>query len=396
MIRWPPGLDADRFLAEYWQRQPVYLPGALIPWACPLTGEELAGLACEAEVESRIAAGDESAGWTLRHGPFHEQDFVTAPVEGWTLLVQDVEKHLPGLRPLMDRFDFIPPWRMDDLMISYAVPGGSVGPHVDAYDVFLVQGQGTRTWRLDPEPAEIAWREDSELRVLSAFSPRETVETGPGDVLYLPPGVAHYGIGAESSITLSIGFRAPTAGELLAAAGALLDQREPALRYGDAGVTRNESDGVRISDEASARASALVQQALPLEDALLDEALGRVVTGNKPWLLAARPIEPTDPPRVAARLAAGDRLRRDATARFAWRRRGDRAVLLFADGQSWHLDPASESAARALCEAEELDRGWLVGCAADDDTLLGLLTALLEQGSLEWIETCKDSEGSGT
>ncbi|MGD8976207.1 MAG: cupin domain-containing protein [Gammaproteobacteria bacterium] len=392
MMRWPPGLDADRFLAEYWQRKPLYLPGALIPWTCPLSPEELAGLACEAEVESRIATGDESTGWTLRHGPFEEEDFVTAPEEGWTLLVQDVEKHLPELRPLMDRFDFIPPWRMDDLMISFAAPGGSVGPHVDAYDVFLIQGQGTRTWGLDPEPGKIAWREDSELRVLDEFSPGETLETVPGDVLYLPPGIAHYGIGADSSITLSIGFRAPSAGELLAAAGALLDQQHPDLRYGDSGLARHESDGVRISDEASARASALLQQVMPLGDGLLDEALGRLVTGNKPWLLAARPIEPTDPEQVAARLAAGDRLGRAATARFAWRRRSDGEVLLFADGQSWCLGPAAETAARALCEAGHLDQAGL----ADDDTPLGLLTALLEQGSLEWIGEHGNSGGSGT
>lgn len=387
MIHWPPGLDADRFLAEYWQRQPLFLPGALAPWSCPLTAEELAGLACEADVESRIAAGDGSTGWTLRHGPFVEEDFIAAPAEGWTLLVQDVEKHLPELRPLMDLFDFIPPWRMDDLMISYATPGGSVGPHVDAYDVFLIQGQGARTWRLDPEPAEPGWREDSELRVLREFSPRETVETAPGDVLYLPPGVAHFGIGAQASITLSVGFRAPSAGELLAAAGVLLDQREPDLRYGDAGIGPDESDGVRISDAASARASALLERVLPIEDGLLDEALGRVVTGNKPWLMAARPIEPTDPVRVAARLGSGHRIRRAATARFAWRRLGGGTVLLFADGQSWQLDPAAETAARALCEAGELDRGWLAGSAADEHTLVGLLTALLEQGSLEWIET---------
>ena len=396
MIRWPPGLDADRFLAEYWQRQPLYFSGALAPWAFPLTSEELAGLACEAEVESRIATGDESDGWTLRHGPFEEDDFVAAPDQGWTLLVQDVEKHLPEFRPLMDLFDFIPPWRMDDLMISFAAPGGSVGPHVDAYDVFLIQGQGTRTWRLDPEPAEIAWREDSELRVLSQFSPRETVETVPGDVLYLPPGIAHHGIGAEPSITLSIGFRAPSAGELLAAAGALLDQQHPDLRYGDAGASRHESDGLRISDEASARASALLQQVMPLGDGLLDEALGRLVTGNKPWLLAARPIEPTDPEQVAARLGAGDRLRRAATARFPWRRRGDGTVLLFADGQSWRLDRAAESAARALCEARAVDRGRVADSAADADDLFGLMTALLEQGSLEWIGEDEDSGGSGT
>lgn len=396
MIHWPPGLDSARFLAEYWQRKPLFMPGALAPWQCPLTPEELAGLACEPEVESRIAAGDEACGWSLRQGPFEEDDFTAAPDRSWSLLVQDVEKHLPELAPLMDRFDFIPPWRLDDLMVSYAAPGGSVGPHVDAYDVFLIQGRGARTWHLDPEPEDVSCRADSQLRVLSRFRPTETIETSPGDVLYLPPGVAHYGISGEPSLTLSVGFRAPSAGELLASAGELLDLRRPDLRYGDAGAGRSERDGGHLSDAASARAAALVQRALPLEAGLLDEALGRVVTRTKPWLLAARPIESTDPREVADRLSSGWRLRRTATSRFAWRRSAGGIVLAFADGESWRLGPAMENAVRALCEAGQLDQAWLAGTESEIAGLLELLTALLEQGSLEWAGNEAETGRSGS
>ena len=385
MICWPPGLDAERFLAEYWQRKPLYLPAALVPWQCPLSPEELAGLACEPEVESRLVSGDEQSGWTLRHGPFEESDFTTAAGRGWTVLVQDVEKHLPQLADMLEPFAFLPPWRIDDLMASFAAPGGSVGPHVDDYDVFLVQGLGRRRWLLDPQPADIAWQEEAPLRVLRHFSPTETIETAPGDVLYLPPGVAHHGIGDEPSMTLSIGFRAPSAGELLTAAGVLLDQRAPLLRYTDREIGLSERDGGRIGAAAKDRAARLLQQALPLESRIVDEALGRVVTGNKPWLLSARSVEALDADELADRLDRGDRLRRAPTARFAWTHSGD-DVLIFADGASWRLGAAGEPLARALCGAGPLGPGLLSVDGVTADRALDLLTALLEQGSLEWIE----------
>lgn len=385
MICWPPGLDAERFLAEYWQRKPLYLPAALVPWQCPLSPEELAGLACEPEVESRLVSGDGQSGWTLRHGPFEGPDFTTAAERGWTLLVQDVEKHLPQLADMLEPFAFLPPWRIDDLMASFAAPGGSVGPHVDDYDVFLVQGLGRRRWLLDSRPADIAWQEEAPLRVLRHFSPTETIETDPGDVLYLPPGVAHHGIGDEPSMTLSIGFRAPSAGELLTAAGVLLDQRAPLLRYADRDIDLSERDGGRIGAAAKDRAARLLQQALPLESRIVDEALGRVVTGNKPWLLSARSVEALDADELVDRLDRGDRLRRAPTARFAWTHSGD-DVLIFADGASWRLEAAGEPLARALCETCPLGPGLLSADGVTADRALDLLTALLEQGSLEWIE----------
>lgn len=385
MIGWPPGLDAERFLAEYWQRKPLYLPAALVPWQCPLSPEELAGLACEPEVESRLVTGDDTSGWTLRHGPFEESDFTAAAERGWTVLVQDVEKHLPHLAALLEPFAFLPRWRIDDLMASFATPGGSVGAHVDDYDVFLVQGLGRRRWSLDPQPAAIAWQEDAPLRMLRHFSPTQTIETAPGDVLYLPPGVAHHGIGDEPSITLSIGFRAPSAGELLAAAGSLLDQRAPLLRYTDPEIGLSERDGARIGAAAKDRAARLLQQALPLESRIIDEALGRVVTGNKPWLLAGRSVEALDADALVDRLDRGDRLRRAPTARFAWTHSGDE-VMVFADGHSWGLGASGEPLARALCEAAALDPRLVSADGMTTDRALDLLTALLEQGSLEWIE----------
>jgi 50S ribosomal protein L16 3-hydroxylase len=385
MICWPAGLDADRFLAEYWQRRELFVRAAFNPWICPITPEELAGLACEPDAESRLVAGNEAAGWTLRDGPFEESDFLCAEDTGWTLLVQDVEKHLPGLRSVLAPFGFLPTWRIDDLMVSYAAPGGSVGPHVDAYDVFLLQGLGHRNWFLETRPTDLQCRTDSSLRVLRSFQAEKMISMAPGDMLYLPPGVAHHGLGDEASMTLSIGFRAPTAGEIVSAVGELLNRDQPELRYADPGLTSRESRGGEIGRTALARNARLLAQSWPQDPLLGDEAFGRVVTGSKPWLRAGRVLEVCAPGQVEARLNAGHLLERAATGRFAWSSRDDQ-VLLFADGASWRLGAGSEALAARLCEASDLDQQLLPAAGEFRQRILIVLADLLELGSLEWKE----------
>ena len=166
-------LSPAQFLAEYWQKQPLLVRGAWPGFQDPLTPEELAGLACEEGVESRLVLeqGGEKP-WEVRHGPFVDDDFLKLPDSHWTLLVQDVEKHIADLAALLEPFRFIPDWRIDDLMISYAPPAGTVGPHVDDYDVFLLQGQGRRRWQISRRPVEPDnCLPDTELRILREFVP---------------------------------------------------------------------------------------------------------------------------------------------------------------------------------------------------------------------------------
>ena len=149
-------LDVQTFLRDYWQRKPCLLRGVLADFDSPLDGDDLAGLACEPLAESRLIHGpDQNDQWTLAHGPFDESDFAGLGDSNWTLLVQDVEKHYPPLQALLDRFRFLPSWRLDDLMVSFAAPGGSVGPHVDQYDVFLLQVEGRRHWWISER--SLAW-----------------------------------------------------------------------------------------------------------------------------------------------------------------------------------------------------------------------------------------------
>jgi 50S ribosomal protein L16 3-hydroxylase len=210
-------IDINEFVAHYWQKKPCLLRNAISDFDAAVSPEELAGLACEEDVHCRLVmeTGGEPP-WTLRYGPFEESDFLELPESNYSLLVSECEKWLPELSDLLDQFRFLPDWRIDDLMISYAPEGGSVGPHVDQYDVFLLQTLGRRRWLYDETPArDAAIIEGLDLAILQDFSPQRDVVLEPGDILYLPPGYAHHGIALERCMTYSIGFRAPTAANAL-------------------------------------------------------------------------------------------------------------------------------------------------------------------------------------
>ncbi len=380
MIRWPEGLGTDAFLRDHWQKAPLLLAGAIPDLDRLPSPEELAGLACEAEVESRIISGDEQSGWALRHGPFEEDEFLRLPETGWTLLVQDVEKHLPHLGRLLAEFSFLPGWRLDDLMISFAAPGGSVGPHVDAYDVFLIQAAGTRTWELDPEPGDLTCRDDSDVRVLRHFRPSIRHQLTPGDVLYLPPGVAHFGHSTEQSVTCSVGFRAPGVSDLLALASRMCEESGNPM-YVDPDLEPGEVEGSRISSAALRRFGRLLASASRATDERLEELLGRLVTEGKPWLLPDRPESVPGLDQIRQRLAADGRLTRDPASRFAWAA-GDARCWLFADGAAWALPAAAARFCSLLADGRRLDHKLLEGA----DNGLAVVRDLLANGSLSWID----------
>ena len=218
--------STEEFLRVYWQKKPLLIRQALADFTPELDGDDIAGLACDELAESRLVSGSyPDHDWALRYGPFREQDFASLPDENWTLLVQDVEKHYPPLESLLNGFSFLPCWRMDDLMVSVAARGGSVGPHVDQYDVFLLQAAGRRKWQTAStfDPALLP---DCELNVLKSFEPDQEWVLEPGDILYLPPGVAHHGVALDLGMTWSIGMRAPSSADLLQALGEWLAARQ--------------------------------------------------------------------------------------------------------------------------------------------------------------------------
>lgn len=213
------GLTPAQFMAEYWQKKPLLIRGAIPDFKGMLTPDELAGLACETEVPSRLIQFDpahahEGKGWQVAQGPFDEEDFAALPTQHWTLLVQGMNHILPEAQALLAHFDFIPTARLDDVMVSYAPTGGGVGPHIDSYDVFLLQGAGKRRWSISQQD-DLRLIADAPLRILSHFFSEQEWVLEPGDMLYLPPNVAHWGVAEDDDcMTYSIGFRAPAAREL--------------------------------------------------------------------------------------------------------------------------------------------------------------------------------------
>ncbi|MDC0390770.1 cupin domain-containing protein [Candidatus Thioglobus sp.] len=197
-------------MTDYWQKKPLLIKQALPNFISPIAPEELAGLSLEEEFESRLITGSTtSRQWSLTQGPFSEATFETLPEKEWTLLVQGVDRQLDEIHDLIQHFDFIPRWRFDDVMISYAAQGGSVGPHFDYYDVFLLQGNGQRHWTLSSQFCILDnYLEGVPLRIMDKFVPEQALIAEPGDVLYVPPKIAHHGVSmSDDCTTLSFGYR---------------------------------------------------------------------------------------------------------------------------------------------------------------------------------------------
>jgi 50S ribosomal protein L16 3-hydroxylase len=351
-------LAVDDFLQRHWQRRPLRVRQAFPGFEPELDIDDIAGLACEDMAEARLVSGCfPQHDWRLRYGPFRERDLAALPARDWTLLVQDVEKHYPPLRALLDRFDFLPRWRIDDLMVSVAAPGGSVGPHVDQYDVFLLQAQGRRRWQIAERFAP-ELRADCELNVLQSFEPEQEWVLEPGDMLYLPPGVAHHGVALDTGMTWSIGMRAPSAADLFQAFGEWLAERhEEGARYTDPPLAGGPA-GAGLDSAALGRFRELAAQQLDA-DGVFAEFLGHFLSRFRLAHEPAPPEAPLDEAGLRAALDAGGVLRQNPWTRMLWIRFGSQAAV-FAAGKRYAC--RLETAA-ALC---------------DDRTLAGLTGALAE------------------
>ena len=206
-------LTPAQFLAEYWQKKPLLIRGAIPDFTGLLSPNELAGLACEEDVQARIIKLKKSK-WSVVQSPFDEAVFAKLPKSDWTLLVQSVNHYLPKAADLLAMFNFIPHARLDDLMVSYAPTGGGVGAHVDSYDVFLLQGSGKRKWQISAQ-TDLSLVDGAPLKILQNFKAEQEWTLKAGDMLYLPPQIAHWGVSeSDDCMTYSIGFRAPKTQEL--------------------------------------------------------------------------------------------------------------------------------------------------------------------------------------
>ena len=206
-------LSPAAFMKRHWQKKPLLIRQAISGFSPLLARAELFDLAGQDGAESRLVSLDSKGSWKLKSGPFTRRQLPSPKQPNWTLLVQGVDLHVQTLRDLMDQFRFVPDVRLDDVMISFATAGGGVGPHFDSYDVFLLQAQGTRRWRVSRQK-DLSLQPGAPLKILQNFEPEQTFDLAAGDMLYLPPRWAHDGVALDECMTYSIGFRAPAKAEL--------------------------------------------------------------------------------------------------------------------------------------------------------------------------------------
>jgi len=285
------GLTAEQFMRRHWQKKPLVVRQALPGLVPPATRAELARLAASDDVESRLVSSFDGR-WAMKRGPLAKLPPFSKP--GWTLLVQGLDLHLPAAHELLARFRFVPEARLDDLMVSYASDGGGVGPHFDSYDVFLIQAQGRRRWRIGAQK-DAVMRQDVPLKIIANFAPTEEFVLEAGDMLYLPPGWAHDGVAVGGDcVTCSVGFRAPWRAEL---ARELLqrlmdDEDRPYANrvYSDPRQPATVHPG-QIPNGLQTFASDAVARALK-EPMALERALGEALTDPKPqvWFEPGEPL----------------------------------------------------------------------------------------------------------
>lgn len=356
------GLTQQQFLDEYWQKKPLVIRQAFPLPVSDLTQEDLAAFAGEIEIESRLIQEFGERPWQLQHGPFDEDDFAALPETHWTLLVQDMDKHYPPLQKLLIAFDFIADWRRDDVMISYAPEGGSVGPHTDSYDVFLLQAQGTRHWQISDKPlANAVFRDDADLRILQQFSADQQWDLHPGDMLYLPPHYAHHGVALNLCLTFSVGFRAPSQLQLLDAFSHTLQEQDIAEQlYADADIS-TVSSSTEIDDSAVKRFQDLLLKTINENSGFMALAAGRLVTETKSTLQELADEFITDKPTLVeldGRFNNGEYLQRNGYLRFAWHNDAATAYL-FVAGEAYFVELAAAETLSWLTTKSQLDhKDW--------------------------------------
>ena len=330
--------DHASFFDQHWQRRHLWMPSAVPASLCDLDANDLAGLSLDPAVQSRLIIGSEQD-WQCYSGPQELDRLETLPARDWTLLIQSVELHYPPLQSVLRYFDFLPPWRLEDLMISCAAKGGSVGPHYDQYDVFLIQLSGRRQWQLGDFCDASSPRLDCpDLRLLRDFLPQQSYTASPGDCLYLPPGQSHHGVALDDDcVTLSVGFRAPDRAELLQAyASEMQEQDLVSPRYRDGADILASAEIPPSAIEQAYRVAGLSEASIP---APFMVAFGRLLTRPMPayWDIDASELEtPEDG------LYPG--------ARWAYISTSD-ACLLFVNGECKALSSAAVEHCRVLDEA---------------------------------------------
>jgi len=379
-------ISVDQFLGEYWQKKPLLLRQAIPDFHSPVSPETLAGLACEEMVESRLVIEkDANKPWHLKHGPFNDDDFLQLPETHWTLLVQEANKHIPELSELLARFNFLPSWWFDDIMISYAPDHGSVGPHFDYYDVFLFQAQGKKRWQINTRGvSEDNYLTNIDLRIMREFEAEYDWVLEPGDMLYLPPGVAHHGVAMGDSLTYSIGYRAISKVEMMASFMEHITDDMPANTHlMGANLKKNDHPG-EISSQILDNVSRIIKD-YPLGDKDIAHWFGRFVTEPKSSYYPELPDVDIDAATLVEQLQNGHKLYRGEHSRFNFIRNDDGTAYLYIDGQAHLLVNEISGLAEIIADRASFSYDNL-SAIIDRSDVQSLLVQLFNQGQLYMVD----------
>ncbi|MFD1007840.1 MULTISPECIES: ribosomal protein uL16 3-hydroxylase [Oceanisphaera] len=366
-------LNIDDFLAHYWQKKPVLIKGGFPNFEDPLSPDELAGLALESEIESRrVWRAD--ARWQAESGPFESYDHLGDT--DWTLLVQAVNQWHPGVQDLADAFRFIPGWRFDDVMVSFSTPGGGVGPHIDQYGVFIIQGEGTRHWRVGLKQDLQQFAANGALRHCEDFVAEIDEVLTSGDVLYIPPGCPHEGYAETPALNYSVGFRAPDARDLISSfADHMLAQEADSRRFDDAGMAPCVAHG-RIDNQVLSQVKSLMTELLD-DPVRLANWFGEMISEAKHDL----DLEPAEPAysleELVLRMDHGDHLYRLAGVRCFYMQGSEQ--VFYVDGDRYQLAKPDNDAIALLCDQARIC-GPEVACLKQPQALLEVLLPLVNQG----------------
>ena len=366
-------LDWTTFLSTYWQKRPTVIRQAFPHFVDPLEPEELAGLAMEEEIDSRIVSRL-PAGWSVEHGPF--SDFASRQESGWTLLVQAVDHWHPEAAALLEPFRVLPNWRLDDLMISYSLPDGGVGPHTDQYDVFIIQGMGRRRWRVGERADLKICRPHPDLLQVEEFESIIDVEMLPGDILYIPPGFPHDGYAIEPSLNYSVGFRAPNQRDLFSAlADHLVAEDQGNLRYADPHLCVTQTPGAISVTEREQLVALMLRQLQQSNQQ--HQWLGRALSQQQHTI----DLQPADPPyapeNITESLQQGDSLCRLGGLKAIYF--ADEPLHCYLAGEHQQAPAGAESLVELLCNNTRLSF-WQLEEHLDKSNHLEWLTQLINDG----------------
>ncbi len=383
------GLTESEFIQQYWQKKPLLIRQAFPHFESPISPAELAGLACEPEIESRLIQEQGDIPWQVKSGPLSDDDFAQLPATHWTLLVQDVDKHAAelGIQHVFDPLSFIPQWRQDDVMVSYAVDQGSVGPHTDNYDVFLLQGLGQRHWQIQDAPIQQArLLPDLSLQILAEFTPDKSWTLSPGDMLYLPPGIAHHGVAAGECMTFSLGFRAPSRLDLLdTLVNGLAEKNLGSTRYQDSDLVCSMTDPAEINDEVAATVKQMLHDAVEEAAPYLKTWIGQHQTEPKSTLRALMPApsnESVNKAQLTAQFSQNQILTKNPYYRFAWAKT-EKGGQLFVAGEVYDVIGDAAALLPMLADITEITaRDWDELAAHDD--MIALIINLINEGAFYW------------